>query len=774
LSPVGLNLAALYPLPDQAGTVNGQNNYYFPDVRLQVYDSHLARFDHAFSQNHRMFLRLNHFNYVIPKDLLGVPASREIFHQSNQGLALDDVLVLSPSLVLNLRYGVINANFPETRVTQGTDLQALGFSPSLTKLLDPKTATIPRVTVTGFATLSNWADGDGFNNSLTHQLVGDLTKLKGSHTFRFGADFRLIRVFGNRYPGSISPDLSFANTYTKGPLDNSTAAPLGQELAALLLGIPGGSMTNGSTTNYAAQNKYFGLYFQDDFKVTPKLTVNLGLRYELEFPVTERYDRLLGTFNASVASPIAAQAIANYAKSPIPELPVSAFNPKGGLAFVNQNGAGRSPYPNSNNWLPRVGLAYQINGATVLRAGYGIYFGTIGVDTFQPVQTGFSQVTPVQASLDNGVTYTSTLANPLPNGLLPAAGAGGGLSTNLGQAIQFFDPHMKAPYSQRWSVGIQRMLPGQFVLDVSYVGNRTTRLQTTKQINSTPAQYLSTSAVRDQTTINFLTAQFANPFYGLNSVYTSQTSRAGLLAPYPQFGAISVLEPNGYSWYHSLQVRAERRFSRGLTIQAGYTYSKFMQATEYQNATDPLPYRTVSDLDRPRILSFSSIWELPYGSGKRFGASAPAPIQFVLGGWQLDGTVVRQAGAPLGFGNALFTGDIKNIALPADQRSPDAWFNTNAGFEKTTAKQLANNIQTFPIRFSGVRADGQSTWSFSLIKNYKIKERVTAQFRAEVYNAMNHPSFDVPNTTPTSSSFGIVTAVVSEPRNWQFALKLKF
>ena len=774
LSAPGLSLASYYPLPNQTGTVNGQNNYYFPDVRIQRYDSHLARFDHQFSQNHRVFARINHFGYTIPKDLLGVPATKEIFHQTNQGGALDYVGVLSPTLVLNVRYGIVSAIYPEARVTQGTDLGTLGFSGALTKLLNPSTTTVPRATVTGFATLSNWSDGDGFAAATTHTLVGDLTKSIGRHSVRFGADARLFRTFSNRYSGSISPDFTFANTYTKGPLDNSAAASLGQELAAMLLGIPGGSLTSGSTLNYALQNKYWGAFLQDDFRLSSKLTLNVGLRFEQETGLTERYNRLLGTFDTSVNSPVAAAATAAYAKNPIPELPTAAFSAKGGLTFVGQNGAGRSPYGNSNNWLPRVGLAYQLNDKTVIRSGYGIFFGTIGVDTLQPVQTGFSQSTPIQASLNNGVTYTATLANPLPNGLIPAAGAAGGLSTNLGQAIQFFDPKMKAPYSQRWSFGAQRQLPLGFVLDVSYVGNRTTHLAVTKQINTTPAQYLSTSATRDQNTINFLTATFPNPFSGLNSVYTSTISRASLLTPYPQFGAISVLEPQGYSWYHSLQARLERRFSKGYTVQFGYTYSKFMQATEFQNASDARPYRTVSDLDRPQILTMSGVWEIPYGKGKAFGAHAPGAIQAALGGWQLNGTAIRQAGAPLGFGNALFSGNIKDIALPQDQRSADEWFNVNAGFVKATANQLANNIQTFPIRFSGVRSDGQATWSASLFRNYTIRERVTAQFRAEVFNLNNHPTFDVPNTTPTSSSFGIATATISEPRNWQFALKLKF
>ncbi len=773
LTPLGLNLAAIYPLPTQKGTVDGRNNFYYPDLRIQRYDSHMGRVDHSFSQNNRMFVRLNRFAYTIPKDLMGIPATKELFTQINRGLALDDVAVLSPSLVLNFRYGVTNADYPEARVTQGTDLGALGFAPGLTSLLDPKTATIPRMAVGAFSTLSNWSDGDGSNTAITHSWVADATKLKGSHTLRFGVDARLFRTFGNRIPTSISPDFSFSSAYTRGPLDNATAAQVGQELAAMLMGIPAGSMSR--TASHAAQNTYMGLYIHDDFKVTSKLTLNLGLRYELERPVTERYDRLVAAFDSTTSNPIEAQAKLNYAKSPIPELPVASFSARGGLTYVNQNGASRSPY-NSNHgqWLPRLGLAYQIRPKTVLRAGYGVYFGTLGVDRFIPTQTGFAQSTPIQASADSGVTYIATLANPFPNGLLAPLGAAGGLKTNLGQAITAFDPNIKAPYSQRWSVGFQHFLPGDFLVDASYVGNRSTNLAVTRQINSTPAQYLSTLPTRDQPTINFLTAQFPNPFNGLASVYGTQMSRADLLRPFPEFGDVSMAQSAGYAWYHSMQLRTERRMSKGFTLQAGYTYSKFMQATEFLNPTDPMPYRSVSDLDRPHVLTFSGVWELPVGRGRQFGSNMGGAANTILGGWQFNGTAIRQAGAPLGFGNAIFVGDVKSIALSKDQRGPDRWFNTTAGFNTVSNQQLANSIRTFPLRFSGVRADGQSTWNFSLLKTFKLYERLNAQFRAEVYNAGNHPSFDVPNTTPTNSSFGAVTAVVSEPRNWQFALKLTF
>lgn len=771
LAAVGLNLAALYPLPNQTGLADGRNNYYYPDVRIQRYDSNMGRIDHAFSENHRMFVRMNHYAYEIPKDLLGIPATKYYSNQINRGAAIDDVIVLNPSTILNLRYGLVSADFPEKRATQGIGLGKFGFSQQLLSMLDASKAAVPRVAASGFATLSDWADGDGLNTSVTHNFVAELSKLKGAHSLRFGSDLRLFRTFANRYPQAIAPDFTFASTYTRGPLDNSATGPLGQEFAALLFGIPDGNMT--TTSSSALQNTYSGFYLQDDYRVNPKLTINLGLRYEMEWPLNERYNRLVAGYDYASASPVETQAKVNYARNPIPEISPAQFAARGGLTFVNAGN--RSPYSRNNgHFLPRLGLAYQLTPKTVLRSGYGIYFDTLGVDRFLPVQSGFAQQTPIQASLDNGVTYIATAANPFPSGLLPPLGAAGGLATNLGQAITYFDPAIRQPYSQRWSFGIQRFLPFEFLLDASYVGNRSTHLGATQNVNATPGQYLSTSPTRDQTAINYLTQTFPNPFYGLNKVYGATMSRANLLRPYPQFGDISVARDDGFAWYHSLQARIEKRFSKGYTLAVGYTYSKYMQATEYLNPTDTRPYRSVSDLDRPLIFTVSGVYELPFGRGRHFGASMSKPMDALFGGWQVNGSVIRQAGAPLGFGNALFYGNIKDIPLPKDQRSADRWFNTSAGFEKTTSKQLANNLRTFPLRFSGVRSDGQSTWNFSLAKSFPIYERMKGQFRAETYNAMNHPSFANPNLTPTNSSFGVIGQTNSEPRNWQFALRLTF
>ncbi len=174
------------------------------------------------------------------------------------------------------------------------------------------------------------------------------------------------------------------------------------------------------------------------------------------------------------------------------------------------------------------------------------------------------------------------------------------------------------------------------------------------------------------------------------------------------------------------------------------------------------------------VQPITGLWELPYGHGRHFGGHAPAPVNFILGDWQLGMVEVHQSGAQLTWGNYIFTGDIKNIQLPDSQQTVARWFNTDAGFNKNSAQQLANNLRTFPIRFSGIRADGATGWNFSMIRNYHIHERLGMQFLAECFNTLNHPVFAAPNTTPTSSSFGTVTNSASEPRSIDFSLKFVF
>ena len=285
---------------------------------------------------------------------------------------------------------------------------------------------------------------------------------------------------------------------------------------------------------------------------------------------------------------------------------------------------------------------------------------------------------------------------------------------------------------------------------------------------------------RDQPTINFLSTNVTNPFSSIaqfagSGLSAKTVARSQLLRPYPQFTQINVTVPTGYSYYHALQVQVEKRFSHGLMFQAAYTYSRFMEATDYLNPTDSFLEKVVSDQDYPQRFVVTGVYELPFGRGRRVGSNANRLWDAMFGGWQIEGWYEGQAGAPLGFGDALFRGDLKNIPLPKDQRSADAWFNVNAGFERNTANALGSNLQTFPTRFTGVRADGINNLDASFFKNFRLTERFKLQFRLESYNALNHVQFAAPNTSPLSTTFGQITGELGHGQKMTtIALKFLF
>jgi hypothetical protein len=252
--------------------------------------------------------------------------------------------------------------------------------------------------------------------------------------------------------------------------------------------------------------------------------------------------------------------------------------------------------------------------------------------------------------------------------------------------------------------------------------------------------------------------------------------KADLLRPYPEFGGITETQPIGYSFYHALQVRAEKRFSHGYTLNVAYTWSKAMDANRFLNPGDAALEYSISEIDRPHRLVISGLYELPFGRGRRFASNLAKSLDYVIGGWQLNGVVAHQSGPPLRFdNNVILRGSFNDIALSSDQRSVDRWFNTSV-FDTNSAKYPDPDyrIRTFPHFLAGVRGDGQSKWDFSLIKHFPITERVRLQFRAETYNALNHPNFDTPNTTVTGKTFGVVNSQGGLSREFQFALKLTF
>jgi hypothetical protein len=781
ISPIATKILEHFPKPNAPGRSDGVNNFVntataYPDV----YFNHTARVDHNIDEKQRLYGRASFVRRPVGpyRPYWNDIAVGEVAKYATSQFTIDDVYVLRPTVVLNFRYGYNRSTGGHTPPRVGYDLSQLGFPAATLSQLTAVTSMFPRIAIGGLSTLGNEAY-DRVTQDV-HSLFAGLNKQHANHNLKAGVDFRGYRVTQSRF-GEASGNFSFASNYTRGPLDNSPTSPsgIGQGLASLLLGVPSSGLINRNDTQ-ASQSTAWGLYLHDNWRATPNLSLDIGLRWEYEVPLTERFNRSVRGFDPNAAQAVESAAKASYNAAPDTALAADQFRVRGGLLFAGVGGVSRGLWQGSaRGFAPRFGFAYQGLRKVVLRGGFGIYPIMRGVaGQHFAIESGFDQDTQVVPTLNGGQTFVATLANPFPNGLLTAPGAALGAATFLGRGVNFFNPAGRIPYTMQMGLNTQTMLPGQFLLEVGYVGTKSIKLMLDRDLNALPNQYLSTLPVRDQRTIDYLSANVANPFSGLlpgTNLNGTTVGRSQLLRPYPQFTSVTMTDYQGWAWYNSLQVRLERRLRQGLTLLAGYNFSKNIVAASRQNAGDPLPTKVISEIDRPHQFSVSGLWELPFGKHRRWLSSRSRLADTFVGGWQVSGVVQMNSGFPLSFGDVIFTGDLKNIALPKSERSIDRWFNTDAGFNRITAQQFGSHLRTFPLRLSGVRSSGFASTDISLLKNFALHERHRFQFRAEFYNAFNHPTaFGAPNTTPTSTAFGVVTGMQGLPREIQLGIKYVF
>lgn len=786
INPVAAKLLTYYPDPLQPGLADGSNNYLRSDLlETAKYNSYTIRIDHTISDRHKIFGRASWYDRNSDyNDFFDNISTGTVFRFISRSGVVDYVGSLSATTVLNLRYGYNRfIRHQDMRADgYGIDLTTLGFPAALNSAIPQAERRFPRIDLSGY---QGTGQSNEFRPNDIHSFNATLDRVMGPHSVKGGMEFRAYRETDGFTSNDQSGRYNFDATYTRGPLDNSPvpSTPYGYSVAAFLLGLPSGSNSMiARRANYAEQSTSYGFFVHDDWRVSPRMTLNIGLRWEFETPLTERWNRSVTGFDFTAAQPFAAAAIAKYALNPTPEIPASQFKVQGGLLFTGQNGLDRGLYHTPKaNLMPRFGIAYKLTstGNTVLRGGYGVFFGFLGQRRGDVIQSGYSQNTPFIATSD-GINFIGTLSNPFPTGIIEPVGAAAGTLTYVGQAITFFNQEPPMPQMHRWQLGIQHELKGGWVAEISYVGNKGYHIEYSRNLNSTPNKYLSTSPTRDNTTINYLSANLPNPFVGLlpagaiSGLSGTNISRERLLRAYPQFDSVTTSDHNGYSWYHSMQARIDKRFSKGYTLGANYTWSKFMQATELLNGSDPLPTEIISDFDRTHRLTMSGIYEFPFGKGRQFAASLHPAVNAFIGGWQLSGIYAYQSGAPIGFGNIIFNGNLKDLVL--DNPTPAMWFNINAGFERSSSLQLGSNVRTFPLRFSFLRSDPVSNFDFSLIKKTYVHEKKYVEFRAEFLNAFNHVNFPAPNTTVTSSSFGQIIASnqANYPRRIQLSLKFIF
>ena len=787
ISPIAKSILGYYALPDQKGTADEGNNLNRSNWRSLIpYRTHLYKFDHIVSEKNRLMFRTNfRYHNVVDTDFFGFdnPSLGTFFWNESASFAFDDVHSFSSTLVMDVK--VSDSRFVRAQDTQTRsifNLSSLGLPSYLQSAIDPALQRFPSITINGETSLGPRTFL--YKTTETRIAAVSFDKIRGKQTYKFGGEYRQYPLNQRAASASTGTQLVFNADFTRGPLDNSPASLRGQGLAALLFGQPtGGTLTLPFATNFAESSRMFAGYFQDDWKLTRKLTVNFGLRYEIETAETERYNRSSRGFDPTLVQPFEATALAayaaSYAKAPTPELPPGQFSVRGGQTFAGVGGQPRALYnADKNNFMPRIGMAYSADTRTVIRGGFGMYFGSLGTRLADVIQPGFSRSTAMVPSLDGGITFGATLSNPFPNGFLPPVGAADGAATNVGNAISFFNPNPKAARLHKWQIDIQRELPGRFVFELGYSGARNRELEVARQLSALPNKYLSTSPARDQATINYLTASVASPFAGIpqfnsTSLTSNLIARSALLSPFPQFNGVSYFTYDGKSWYDAMNVRLEKRFSKGYTVVANYTFSKFLEATTLLNPGDTDPSKVISDQDFPHHFSVTSIFELPVGRGKRFLPNAPRAVDAILGGWQISPVYTYQSGQAIPFGNVIIKGDLHSIPLSSGDRNVDHWFNTGA-FNTVNAEQLANNLRTVSLRFNGIRGDAYNYWDISALKNTKIRDSMMLEFRFEALNALNQVNFALPNATPNNTAFGQVTAQLNVPRHMQMTLRLQF
>jgi hypothetical protein len=605
---------------------------------------------------------------------------------------------------------------------------------------------------------------------------------------RAGYDFRRYRETSNPNHHAAGR-YEFGRDFTNGGT-GLASAPIGQELTALLLGLPSGS---DSAIEIApsrdTRSLYHGVFVQDDWKVNSRLTLNLGLRYEYEGAPYDANNANVRGFDPTATLAVTGPARAAYARNPIAELPVGQFNPVGGVNFA---GDGNRGFWNvdKNNWQPRISAAYQINDKTVLRGGWAIYAVPLLFDyaVFQP---GFAQSTPVVASNDSGLTFQANLSNPFPNGAIQPAGNSNGVNTFVGQNLSRYttDVDVRNPQAMRWAASLQREVFGSWVIEAGYTGNRGYDLTVETDINQIPVQYLSQSNIRDTALIATLSQPVANPFAGLlpgTGLNTSNVARSQLLRPYPQFTQVQSRNYDGSSDYHSGQFRLERRFSDGYSFLATYTVSRFTERTSALNAQEGamgIYEERRSDVDVPHRVVLNGIVELPFGRGRRFGSNMHPVLNALAGGWNVSAIWQWQTGRPLTLDNRYYNGDINQLTTDYSGNVDQPVFDVSGFYfqdipeaqrRTDTRIQLANNYRTLPSRPARLRGPQLNLLDMSVVKRFDITQTVRAQLHFEVYNALNQTFYANPDLNPTSANFGKVTSQSNVPVNLQIGVRLFF
>jgi hypothetical protein len=821
IDPVAQKLMDYYPLPNNpegglylnrvdSGAATASNNQWDIKIDHRFSDNNLL--SAKYSQNGASSLPFNCFGNIADPCTSGpITGSAHLF-------AINDTQTFSSTTILTVSYGVARGTYFYPSITgtfpKGTDPVALlGEQPYMK---DSGYNWFPAVSVGGgygsagpYNSIGTELYSYARQGQETHHLIGSVSWLKNNHEFKFGAEGRLHRLNytqPNYAPGGYySFDQYGSGNYD--PTCTSGCSLLGGDgMASFLMGGQPNTFSMYEIPNsVATQNFEAAGFAQDNWKITPKLTLNIGLRYDVVLPRTDRYNQM-NWLDPKAISPVT----------------LNGQNLAGGERFTDAQH--RSNYDaDYNGFQPRFGLAYRFNDKTVLRGGYGIYYsatraavaGTSGAGL-----QGYDQLTYMVSSFyGDGATPAGRMVNPFPNGPIQPPGSSLGLLNDVGYygtgPIRYISN--KTPYEQAWSLGIQHEIPFNVVLDAAYIGKKGTHLYFANagglnhlgpQVEKlTPAQIADLVTYVDNPFINPALSNASQVITDPNNpllVY-SQLQKFQLMLPYPQFlnGFSGDEPPYANSIYNALQLRAEKRFSNGLQFLITYTFSKSIDNSSltstnsgylgsFASLQDPNRLnleRSLSSFDIPHVFQFSYTYEFPFGRGKAIGNNWHPLVNAILGGWSTNGIWRFASGRPIVPGLVQLVPSIPTygpqrpnlIGTPHRNNGPESsWLNqyfTSSDGSGFFAAPDAYTLGTAARTLSSVRQPGAANADISLFKQFslgKLHDGMRLEYRFETFNTFNHPQFCGPNTTFGDPNFGVINCTANAAREIQMALKLYF
>jgi trimeric autotransporter adhesin len=785
--PVGRALLQFFPKANRPGDASGRNNYAATSTLDDRADQQTLKLDHTFGSWYKAAGTYLHYGSREPVadyyQNIANPGGSLLF-RGVDALALNNIFTLNETTVLSVRYGYNTFDDNVNTVSAGFDPASLGFSNNFVR--DIAFKKFPAISTGGaYGSPSQGALGSAAPNErrwYSQNLLVGASKLMGRHSLKAGFDFRRLSLdFYNI--GQASGTFTFTRGFTQGPNPNAATTAGGNELASLLLGAASAGSAQLVTPLSVFVNYYAG-YVQDDFRLSQKLTVNVGLRYEYEQGLQERGNQITVGFDPTAAFPVQP----------------AGLSARGGLLFAGENGnPTQQVRPQGNRFGPRLGFAYALDEKTTVRGGYALMWAppifSLGPTVEGYGALGFAAVTNMVTSVDNGLTPSNYLSNPFPAGLTKPSGSARGLLTQVGQNVSFVDQNRKGAYMQQYSLDVQRELPGGVALTVGYVGSRGTNLQIGGisnggiNINQLAPQFMSRTDLQ---------TRVANPFFGtaagVGILSGSTVAQGQLLRPFPQFGDVIMLGTSGAnSYYNALTVKAQKRLGKGLSLLTSYSFSKLLDSvTGNSNFFAPdntanvidtynrsLRDYSLSSVDAPHRFLTSATYELPFGRNRAFLASSGAVVDRLVSGWQFNVISTFQSGFPLSITqqvnntNAFSLGQRPNVvagqavatAGSVSQRI-DRYLNA-AAFSAAAANTFGNAPRTV-----GVRSPATKNWDVSVLKNTTVFEGLTAQFRLEAINVTNTPVFRAPNTQFGNPNFGRITSQANFPRVVQMSVRM--